>query len=361
MDAILRKFNIDESLTKPIREKKGKKIWTKVKTVVPLVKGWNYGADVIELPKTKEGYDRLLTVCDLASNSFDVQPMKNTKDSKETVKAIKEIFKREYIKKPKYSITSDAGVEFMGAFADWCKDEAIYHRIALTGRHTQNSVVERLHREISRIIMGYLNTKEEQTGHIYREWYFIIPLLREELNKFRIDKTITTNKDKWFDDDKTIKDFADTMTVEPKFKVNDIVHRKLDFAKDIYGKRLYGNFRTGDYRWERVPRKIVNVLLYPKPVLHRYVLNGITNASFTEDELKLSDEAEEKFIINYFVDKKTENRIVYYLVRWKGLKKNEDSWEVSTDLIEDIGQDAFNEFVRDYQQRYRAKLAKRRN
>lgn len=361
MKAILQKFHIDESLTKPIIKTKEKKVWTKVKSIVPPVTGWNYGIDVIELPETKEKYDRLLTVCDLANNSFDIEPMKKTKDTGETVKALKKIFTRKYIKLPKYSITSDAGVEFAGQFEKFCQDNGIYHRVGLTGRHNQNSVVERLHKEIGRIINGYLNMRENESGHINKEWLYIVPMLREELNKFRIDKTIKSTNEAWFDTDKTIKDFPMENYSAPKYEVGQFVHRKLDYAKDIHGKRLFGNFRTGDYRWERIARKIINVLIYPEPIQYRYVLDGITNASFTTDELKQSTETAKKADVKQFNEKKTVNKQVYYLVSWVGYKKSEDSWELSNDLLEDLGEDVFNEHVKDYEKRHRVKLAKRRN
>ena len=184
MKAILDKFDIDETLTKPIKKNK---LYTRVKSIVPLVKNWNYAIDVIELPETKDKFDRLLTICDLANNAFDIEPMKKNKSPDETMKALNKIFKRKYIQKPKYSITSDSGVEFKGAFDKFCKDNAILHRVGLTGRHTQNAVVERLHREIGRIINGYLNSKERTicTNHAQRTtWkgYFIIKTLTQ-LNK----------------------------------------------------------------------------------------------------------------------------------------------------------------------------------
>ena len=352
MKAILDKFDIDETLTKPIKKNK---IYTKVKSVIPLVKNWNYAIDVIELPETKENFDRLLTICDLANNAFDIEPMKKNKSPDETMKALNKIFTRKYIKKPKYSITSDPGVEFKGAFDKFCKDNAIFHRVGLTGRHAQNAVIERLHREIGRIINGYLNSKERKTGHIYKEWFQIIPQLREELNNFRIDKTISSSKKEWFNMERTAKDFSVEHFEKPKFEINDLVHRQLDYSKDIHGNKLYGNFRMGDYRYEKEARKIINILIYPEPVQYRYVLNGIKIASFTNEQLKLSNQTVEKFNVKQFKDKKIMNKKIYYLVRWLNLKKENDSWELANNLIEDLGKDIFDEHVQDYQKRTNAK------
>ena len=355
MKAILDKFDIDETLTKPIKKNK---LYTRVKSIVPLVKNWNYAIDVIELPETKDKFDRLLTICDLANNAFDIEPMKKNKSPDETMKALNKIFKRKYIQKPKYSITSDSGVEFKGAFDKFCKDNAILHRVGLTGRHTQNAVVERLHREIGRIINGYLNSKERTTGHIYKEWFQIIPQLREELNNFRIDKTISSNKKEWFNMERTEKEFSVETFIKPKFEINDLVHRQLDYGKDIHGNKLYGNFRMGDYRYEKEARKLINILIYPEPVEYRYVLNGIKNASFTTEQLLISKEIVEKFNVKQFKDKKTVNKKVYYLVSWLNLKKGDDSWELANNLLEDLGKDIFDEHVQDYQKRMNIKRKK---
>jgi hypothetical protein len=83
MQELLNKMNINEIYTTPIRYK------------FPLVKqnifprsSYNYQADILELVKTKDGYNRLLCVVDMYSNYCDFEPMK-TKTSTEVLKAFK--------------------------------------------------------------------------------------------------------------------------------------------------------------------------------------------------------------------------------------------------------------------------------
>ena len=358
MKAILQKLDIDETFTKPIINKK-KKVYTKVKSIIPLVKGWNYSADVIELPKTKEGYDRLLTMCDLATGAFDIEPMTLNKNAEYTLKAMKEMFKRNYIKEPKYSISTDAGVEFGGQFENYLIKNGIYRKEALPNRHNQQATVERLHRELGRLIIGYLNTKEKKTGHVNREWLSIIPTIRTELNNFRTDKTITASTDKWFDMDKTSKTYNLESHPEPKFKVGDLVHRQLDYSSNINQKRQYGGFRTGDYRFEQIPRKIINVLIYPQPVPYRYILSDLKKASFTESQLKMSEEEEQKFFVKEFIGKKTEKKILYLLVWYEKELKKDASWEPATNLIEDLGEEVYQEHLKEYERKH-SKLLKNR-
>jgi hypothetical protein len=95
-----------------------------------------------------------------------------------------------------------------------------------------------------------------------------------------------------------------------------------------------------------VPRKINKVLLYNNN--WRYVLNEFPQVSYAENELLPAKETEEKFDVHKFIDKKTEKKVVYYNVWWKRYKKNEATWEPANVLKEDLGEDLFNELVKDY-------------
>ena len=179
MNDLIKKLNIDETLTKPVR-KPVRKQYNRIIDSIPLVKNYNMMADVLHLPTNKNGYKYLLVVVDLAGE-FDIEAMK-TEDSKETLKALKVMFKRDHISKPYASIRTDGGASFKNDFHKYLVDNIILHKTGLAGRHTQSSAVENLNRTLGRLFNGYMNTMELETGNTYREWTEIVSLVRDELN-----------------------------------------------------------------------------------------------------------------------------------------------------------------------------------
>jgi len=150
IDAIFKKLKIDDSLTKNIVYK-----FPKVKDYVFPKKGYNYQADVLMLPTTKEGYKYLLTMVDLWSNYVDFEPTKDKKAST-MLNAMKEIFKRDYLNKPKASIKTDNGTEFKDQFTKYLHDNNILHLTTLPDRHKQLGNVENLNKLVGKILMTYL-------------------------------------------------------------------------------------------------------------------------------------------------------------------------------------------------------------
>jgi len=108
------------------------------------------------------------------------------------------------------------------------------------------------------------------------------------------------------------------MDQPPKYKINDLVFRRLEVPLDKYGNKLHnGNFRQGDNRYEMTPRKVIKVLAYSSPNPWWYILDTLPNVSYAEAELIKEKEKEEKFIVKKIIGKKTEKKIIYYLVCWK--------------------------------------------
>lgn len=325
MQQLLDELNIDEHLTRPVIKKKEK--FNKVKSVIPPHEDYNFAIDVLILPETKEKFIGLLVCVDLATDEFDIEPIKN-KESKHILASFKTMMKRKHLNEPKYTVRSDAGIEFQGDFAKYLYNKSIYHSVAMVGKHTQNANVERLNRELGRFIIGYLNSIEERTGHIYKEWLSIVPVLREKLNKLR-DKTDKVKKEK----NKIV--FPIIPDTTPKFKVGDLVHRREYNAINVHGKREYGaSTRINDYKFSRLAYKIEQVLIYPEPVQYRYLLNDGKRASFKETELILSKQKEQKYVIKKFLDTFVKNKIRYYKVQFKGkLKKDENPiWTTLNDM-----------------------------
>ena len=89
MNKLIKKLNIDETYTKPVIETK----FNKVKDNIPHVKHYNYMADLLQLPETKDGYNYVLVVVDLATDMFDIEPIKNNSATL-VLEAFKKMFKR---------------------------------------------------------------------------------------------------------------------------------------------------------------------------------------------------------------------------------------------------------------------------
>jgi hypothetical protein len=249
MDEILKYFKIDETYTKPIRKPK---LFTKVKDQIPLIEDYNYSADLIEMPTTKQGFKYLFTITDLSNDDFDLEPLK-TKQPKETLQALKRIFKRKYLKMPFSSIQSDNGNEFKGEFHKFLYDNNILHKKSLPYRHTQQSNIEALNKQLVRLFNGYMNAVEEETGETYNNWTDIIDDVRKLLNKYirkKLPKNIYKYEYPLFNP-----------TKEPKYKVGDLVYHQLDYPKNaLLDKQPTANLRVGDYRWNKIPKKIEKVL-----------------------------------------------------------------------------------------------------
>ena len=318
MEKILKELNIDETHSKPVKIKKH---FSRVKDNIPLIADYNFMADLLHLPETKKGYIYLLVVVDLATDEFDIEPLTNNK-SLTIVTAMKNIFKRRYLKKPYASIRTDGGAEFKDAFDKFCYENSILHKVGIAGRHQQMSNVERLNRELGRLLNGYMNAIEEQTGKTYKEWVEAVPKIRVMLNSFRKKPEGNPRKD--------IYPLVNIL-IEPKFKVDDIVYRMSEKPLDALGKKQpTEKFRMGDYRWDMIPRKIVRVLRYGGDVPIRYLLENLPNVAYAEYELKEAKEKEALYQVEYIKAKRTMKGVKEILVKYKGYKKL--SWEKYDDI-----------------------------
>jgi hypothetical protein len=311
MDKILKELKINEKYSKPIKIKKE---FSRVKDNIPLKADYNMMADLLELPETKKGYKYLLVVVDLATDEFDIEPITNNK-SLTVVDAMKRMFKRRYIKKPYASIRTDGGAEFKDAFDKFCYENNILHKIGVAGRHQQTANVERLNRELGRLIIGYLNSVEEKELKTFKEWVEIVPKIRTMLNDFRKKP----EGDPFTDIYPTVD-----LKKQPKYKEGDVVYRMSEKPLDALGrKQPTQNFRMGDYRWDIVPRKIVRVLRYAGKVPIRYILENLPNVAYAEYELMPAEEKEALYIVESVKAKRTIRGEKQLLIKWKGYKKAE--------------------------------------
>ena len=333
MKSILQNLGIDETYTKEVNKPK---YFTKVRDNIPHKADWNFMADLIEMPLTKKKNKYILVCVDLATREFDIEPLKN-KEAITVYNAFKKMFKRPYINEPKYSLSTDGGTEFKEVVSEWLYDKSIYHKIALKGRHTQMSVVESLNKQLERIFNGYMNKIEEETKQTYNEWDTITNIVRVEMNKLRKIKEIDPVLEKYpiFNSRK-----------EPKYKVGDIVYRQSDVPLNALGhEQNTDKWRVSDYRFDKVPRKIIKILYFSGKVPYRYMITGIKNASYTELQLlPAKNETEEKYNIKKIIDKKIVKGKPQYLIWWDKFLKKDSTWVKENSLIEVGYKDLFDAF-----------------
>jgi len=335
-DKLKDKLGVDDTFTKAVRKEKKK---TKISDVITLLEGYNYMADILHLPTTAEGFKYCLVIVDLATREFDIEPMK-TKEAKEILKAMKTIFSREYVQKPKASLRTDNGTEFKGVVNKYMKDNDIFHSVSMPYRHSQLSMVESLNKTLGILFNGYMNKIEKQTKKEYKEWTDVIDVIRKELNRIRYTKP-PYNEQTIFE----YKDKKVNLKHDPKYNVGDLVHYKLSYPEDALGnKQPTANFRVGDYRWSYVPKKVKEVLYYSGAIPYRYMLDDMPYVSFTEKELMPSNETEQKWVVKKIIGKKIEKKKIFYLVWFEGYKKAESTWEPKEQLIED----GLSEYIKEY-------------
>lgn len=379
---LMKKLNINDEFTKEVRQPKK---YTHVKDVVRLTRGLNYQADLLALPITKEGFRYLFVIVDVASKECDIEPLKN-KDAENVKAALLKTIKRNLIKTPSAGsyLGTDSGSEFKGAFHNYLYSRGIYHKVGAAGRHSQQAIVESVNKQLGRILNGYMNNKEEETGHTYREWDDIIDEVRTEFNtimkipdkvlqKKEFEKPLlflTKKAKKGYDYD------------NPKFSVGDEVYYYLDEPTDALGrKQVDKRFRTGDRRWSMQPHKIKEISIYNGDIRYRYILSGRPNVAYTEYQLKLfkkADKAEETkqeevkepedispnrssasdlrkanafsnaddetFIVEKILDKFKLKGTTYYKVKWKNYPVKDATNEPEEELIKDGLKDMIDEF-----------------
>jgi hypothetical protein len=223
----------------------------------------------------------------------------------ETLAAFHKIMKRGIVKFPYASVLTDGGSSFKGYFHKYLYDRGVNHRTSRVGRHKQLSNVDSLCRQLGSLFNGIMNKKEEETGKVSKAWTHAIDEVREKLNIYRrargvkIPKDITTHEYPIFDNlipkikNKKIgggdlkQDNQQYSVIKSKYKVGDLVNVLLEEPRTMLNKKQpTKNFRIGDLRLEKKKRKIAKVLYYNGPNPYRYLIEGLPNASYTEQELK---------------------------------------------------------------------------
>ena len=299
--------------------------------------GMVHQMDLLYLPHDDDGSKYLLVVVDIGTGLMDARALKN-RTGPTVVSKLKEIYKdKKVFKKLPLRIQVDQGGEFNNsAFKQYFHDQNIGVRFAATARHSQQSIVENMNKNIGAAILKLQLNNELQTGESDSDW---VTYLDDIINLVNDNARKTKKTPEKQDDAADVKCKGDECDI---LEVGALVRVALDHPSDIEGFRLFGNFRVGDYRFSLKPHKIENVLMYPNQPI-RYVVEGYKNNTFSKAELlpftksltpmKLTNN---KFLVEKIVKReKDKNKIMYY-VKWQGYDDKDNTWEPRTKLMLDV-------------------------
>ena len=293
-------LNIDNKLTK--KRVRSEREYNSFEDNMRLEANCNYMSDILFLPTAKYGFKYLLIVLDIATRQFDCEKLKN-KDSTTVLKAFKKICNNSnYLTIPKYSLITDSGSEFKSTFQDYLYNESIFHKTIMKGNHTAMSPIDNLCYQLGKILNDYMSNIELQTGKVYRQWPDIIDTVIVEMNKIRKRELPDKNEfdTRFVNDIREVRKISfnkktgekietiEKEFIRPKFRVGQLVYVLLKTPKNILGKNQSTlNFRAGDMTVDPERREISEIVyMNGKGPVHRYILDGYKNISFSESQLR---------------------------------------------------------------------------
>jgi hypothetical protein len=279
------------------------------------------------------GYKYLLVAVDLATGACDSEPIKY-KYPFIVRDALKRIYSRKILKLP-HEIEVDAGNEFKSEFFDYFNDVSSVRR-KKAGRHRAQAVVEGVNSLLSKIIQTRMISEEIVNQENSYEWIEEIPSIMEVVNKYFYHVPYEPTEDNF-----------NPIKVKEKTLASDVlpegtpVRIQLDNPVDaVKTKRLHGNFRIGDIRWENVIRKITRIYLRPDfPPMYEVDNDG--NVAYTRNQLQvvLSNEKQpttkkhKREIILKILKRIKKGKLISFKVLWKS---GNTTIEPRSNLMEDV-------------------------
>lgn len=302
--------------------------------IQPIDDGRTAQADLLFLPND-DGYKYCLVVADVGyPRSVDAEPIK-AKTPKDVLQAFKKIAKRRIvIMNNLVFLQVDGGSEFKGVVLEYFNKQGTFIRVGQAGRSNQQALVEYYNGVIGKLLFYRMTAEELNTAVESNEWVDYLKKIIPELNKLakeqepRPESGMPTCE-------------GDSCIL---LEVGDKIRVAYDKPKDIInGKRLHGNFRASDIRWDPTVRTIETVNITPnQPPM--YSISGKESVFYTKNQLQQIPPNESKppvstqvkHVVEAIIGKKTLKGKVYYLIKWKTLPKENATWEPRFELIKTI-------------------------
>jgi len=302
---------------------------------MPMNPDLSHQADLLFLPNDN-GYKYALTVVDVGSRLTDAEPIKD-KTAKTIINAFKSIYSRDYLNFPKV-IQTDSGTEFKGDLKKFFEDKKINMRYAKPYRHRQQGLIEARNKTIGKALFKLMTAREALTGEESKDWIEELPVLIKQLNEAIEKKPIKRPPENILCEGDACKLY----TIGTKVRV------ALDAPlNNITGKRLTGEFRASDIRYDTTVRTIEDIILTTGSV-PLYRVSGMDEVAYTKNQLQKVDDNEEApdkdllkgqaktYIVEKIVDKKKEKGKTYYRVKWFGFPTSSNTWQTAQMLREDV-------------------------
>lgn len=305
-------------------------------------KNVDHQADLLFLPHD-EGFKYALVVTDVATRLSDAVPLKS-KATAEIIKGFKEIYNRDILDLPMVMRT-DSGSEFKGDVKKYFNKHGVGVKYGKPGRSRQLAVVEKTNQMLGNILLKRMQAQELLTGKTSTEWVEDLPGAIKLINKKRERKPPKVP----YGESKCEGDSCELLPLGTK------VRAKLDKPIDyVSGKRVSGNFRSADIKWDPEIRIVKNYILLPGQT-PLYQLNDIKDddkidqsVAYTKEQLQVVPDDEEApdpsvirgnpdtYVVQKILDKKKKNNRIYYKIKWKGYPESEATWESRANLIKEI-------------------------
>lgn len=229
--------------------------------------------DLMEFPEY-DGFRYVLNVVDIFTRKCDCGRMK-TKTAEEVALQLGYILHRKIIGEIT-SIYCDQGPEFINrTVEEVCKNNNIVLRATKPARKNQNSIIEHVNGIFKQLVMHKLSMETLREQRECRDWVSYVMPVRDLINETVVKKY------------PKIYDWLNMVPTLPKdnliYPIGCYVHVIKDKPEGFLGQKQL-RWRHGDLRYEKEPRKITAVLFnVNNPV--RYLVDGISNASYLFDEL----------------------------------------------------------------------------
>jgi len=286
-----------------------------------------YQCDLLYMP-TDGDYEFCLVVVDIATGYTDAEAIPD-RTAATTLKAMKKILNRKPLKGgPKYRLECDNGSEFKSDFKKFFINKGIQIRYGKPGRSRQQAFAEARNRTIGKALFQRMAAEELINREKSIEWVQDLPIIVKAINKYLKKHPRKVN------DDIPVRATKDTILLD----IGDKVRVILDKPREVTGEKIGQNFRATDIRWSPGVSTITNII-FGEPAIMYQIDDKPT--SYTYNQLQVVNSSDKlpptsvlrRHLVDGIVGRKTMKKLIYYKVRWRGFKENDDTWEPKSELV----------------------------